>query len=67
MQYDGIQYQDNVDVGFTLKLVQKAALKEEDEEESSSEYYDDSEVKLLLIILVLSKNFSLLPQNNFKI
>uniref|UniRef100_A0A0R3RJ82 LIM zinc-binding domain-containing protein n=1 Tax=Elaeophora elaphi TaxID=1147741 RepID=A0A0R3RJ82_9BILA len=42
-EYDGLQYQDSIDVGFTLKLVQKAALKGEDEEESSSEYYEDSE------------------------
>ncbi|KAK6107085.1 hypothetical protein QQG55_26820 [Brugia pahangi] len=43
--YDDIQYRDNIDVGFTLKLVQKAALKEtnEDDLSSSSEFYDDSE------------------------
>ncbi|EJW80617.1 hypothetical protein WUBG_08473, partial [Wuchereria bancrofti] len=44
--YDDIQYQDNIDVGFTLKLVEKAALKETNEDESSSEYYDDSEYNL---------------------
>ncbi|VBB35227.1 unnamed protein product, partial [Acanthocheilonema viteae] len=31
---------DSIDVGFTLKLVQKAALKGVDEDESSTEYYD---------------------------
>uniref|UniRef100_A0A0M3K7F8 LIM zinc-binding domain-containing protein n=1 Tax=Anisakis simplex TaxID=6269 RepID=A0A0M3K7F8_ANISI len=41
--YDGQHYHDRVDVGCTLKLVQKAALKGSDEDESSSEYYDDSE------------------------
>uniref|UniRef100_A0A915BSK8 Microtubule-associated protein futsch n=1 Tax=Parascaris univalens TaxID=6257 RepID=A0A915BSK8_PARUN len=40
--YDGQHYHDTVDVGCTLKLVQKAALKGSDDE-TSSEYYDDSE------------------------
>lgn len=43
-QYDGTLYRDSVDVGCTLKLVQKAALKGTNDEDSSSEYYDDSEV-----------------------
>ncbi|VDP21903.1 unnamed protein product, partial [Onchocerca flexuosa] len=41
--YGSMQYQDSIDVGFTMKLVQKAALKGADDDESSSEYYDDSE------------------------
>ncbi|VDK41056.1 unnamed protein product [Gongylonema pulchrum] len=41
--YDGTLYRDNVDVGCTLKLVQKAAMKGTDDDDSSSEYYDDSE------------------------
>jgi hypothetical protein len=37
--YDGQQYHDTVDVGCTLTLVEKAAMKGSDDE-TESEYYD---------------------------
>lgn len=41
--YDGQQFHDTVDVGCTLTLCEKAALKGSDDE-TESEYYESEEV-----------------------